>query len=142
MIPEYGFKILDWKIDRNFDEDKNTEVIAWLKIKDNLTNRIINLRHDEHFYEDKIEGCISKLIKLTKFLCYSGIKIASFFVGDIEFRLDDVDFKNNSASMTKLIPDSEPITELLSIYVPETEDFNSETKTISATNKKQINRLV
>ena len=51
----YQFKILDWQVDRNFKEDKNTEVIARLKLEDNLTDRIINLRHDQNFYEDNIE---------------------------------------------------------------------------------------
>ena len=55
QLPKYGFKILDWQSHRNFDDDKNTEVIAWLKLEDSRTNRIINLRHDEHLYEDSME---------------------------------------------------------------------------------------
>ena len=34
---------------------KILKLIAWLKLEDNKTNRIINLRHDEHLYEDSIE---------------------------------------------------------------------------------------
>ena len=73
----------------------NTEVIAWLKLEDNLTDRIINLRHDEHLYEDSIEIVFEVDEKLTKFMFFSWCK-SSFFVEDVEFRLDSVDFENNS----------------------------------------------
>ena len=128
---DYRFKILDWYIDRNFGENENNEVIAWLKIKDYLTDRIINLRHDKNFYEDKIQAAF-KVDGTNEIFLLTAID-TSFFVGDVEFRLDDVDFKNNSATVTKLIPDAEPITELLTIR--ETEEDAKETKTISAINK-------
>ena len=128
---DYRFKILDWYIDRNFGENENNEVIAWLKIKDYLTDRIINLRHDKNFYEDKIQAAF-KVDGTNEIFLLTAID-TSFFVGDVEFRLDDVDFKNNSATVTKLIPDAEPITELLTIR--DTEEDAKETKTISAINK-------
>jgi hypothetical protein len=40
----------------------------------------------------------------------------SFFVGDFEYRLDSFDSENNTALVTKLSPDSDPITHLLSIF--------------------------
>ena len=54
-MPEYQFKILDWQVVRNFNDDKNIEVVARLKLEDGKTDRIINLRHDENLYEDTIE---------------------------------------------------------------------------------------
>ncbi len=122
--PKYGLKILDWRVDRNFDEDGNTEVIAWLKLEDKLSNRIINLRHDERFYEDNVEF-VFQVSKTGEIYVLRGIN-SSFFVGDIEFRLDEVDYENLTVSMTKLLPDSDPISELLSIYVPGEETSDSE----------------
>jgi hypothetical protein len=58
----------------------------------------------------------------------------SFFVGDIEFRLDSVDFENETALVTKLIPDAEPITELLSINTNSKGSTDTEIKA-SANNK-------
>ena len=121
-LPEYEFKILDWKILRNFDDNENTEVIAWLKLKDSRTDRIINLRHDERLYEDSIE-IVFESAKTNEIYVLRGTK-SSFFIEDVEYRLDSLDFKNSTALMTKLIPDSEPISELLSIYVPGEESLD------------------
>lgn len=115
----YGFKILDWRIDRNFDIEDNPQVIAWLKLKDELTNRIINLRHDENLYEDDIE-IIFKVSKTDELFVLRGIG-NSFFVGDIEYKLEDIDYNNMIVDMSKIIPDSDPLTETLSIYVPSEE---------------------
>jgi len=128
---DYKFKILDWRIDRNFGEDVNNEVIAWLKIEDYLTDRIINLRHDRNFYEDRMQIAF-KVDNTNEIFLLTAVD-TSFFVGNIEFRLDSVDIENGTASVTKLISDVDPITELLSIYQP-LEDSN-ETKT-SATNNQ------
>ena len=115
-LPQYGFKILDWQVVRNFNDDKNTELIAWLKLEDSLTNRIINLRHDEHLYEDSIE-IVFESTKTNEIYVLRGAK-SSFFVEDVEFRLDSVDFESSTVLMTKLIPESDPITEILSIHIP------------------------
>ena len=110
----YGFKILDWRIDRNFSGDQNTEVIARLKLEDNLTDRIINLRHDKVRNEDSTE-VVFKVIKTNEIYVLSKVD-TSFFVGDFEYRLDSFDSENNTALVTKLSPDSDPITHLLSIF--------------------------
>jgi hypothetical protein len=129
---DYKFKILDWRIDRNFGEDQNNEVIAWLKIEDFLTNRIINLRHDKNFYEDRMQIAF-KVDDTNEIYLLSAVN-TSFFVGDIEFRLDSVDFENETALVTKLIPDAEPITELLSINTNSKGSTDTEIKA-SANNK-------
>jgi hypothetical protein len=128
---DYGFKILDWRIDRNFGENDNHEVIAWLKIEDYLTDRIINLRHDKNFYEDRMQVAF-KVDNTNEIFLLSAIN-TSFFVGDIEYRLDSVDVENDTALVTKLIPDADPITELLSTY-QSIEDSN-ETKKSTTKNK-------
>lgn len=133
-LPQYGFKILDWRVDRNFDDDNNTEVTAWLKLEDSLTNRIINLRHDERLYEDSIE-IIFEVDKSGEIFVLRGAK-SSFYVEDIEYRLDEVDYENYTVLMTKLIPDSEPITETLSIYIPGEDSAASES---DSNNKKSNN---
>lgn len=132
----YGFRILDWRVDRNFKEDGNTEVIARLKLEDNLTDRIINLRHDQNFYEDNIEvvfevsktGEIHVLSKATE----------SFLVGDVEYRLDEIDYENRTALVSKLIPDSDPVTELLPIYTPGEQSTDDQTEVGS--NDKEPNK--
>ena len=53
-IKNYGFEILNWEIEKNFNHNNNAELIAKLKIKDNLTNRIINLRHDEIYMKIRL----------------------------------------------------------------------------------------
>ena len=128
---DYGFKMLDWRIDRNFGENDNHEVIAWLKIEDYLTDRIINLRHDKNFYEDRMQVAF-KVDNTNEIFLLTAVD-TSFFVGDIEYRLDSVDIENNTALVTKLIPDADPITELLSTYQP-IEDSN-ETKKSTTKNK-------
>ena len=112
----YGFKILDWKVIRNFNDDINTELIAWLKLEDSRTNRVINLRHDEHLYEDSIE-IVFESSKTNEIYVLRGLG-SSFFVEDIEFRLDSIDFESSTVQMTKFIPDSDPITEILLIHNP------------------------
>ena len=133
-LPQYGVKILDWRVDRNFDDDKNTEVTAWLKLEDSLTNRIINLRHDERLYEDSIE-IIFEVDKSGEIFVLRGAK-SSFYFEEIEYRLDEVDYENYTVLMTKLIPDSEPITETLSIYIPGEDSAASES---DSNNKKSNN---
>ena len=133
-LPQYDFEILDWRVDRNFDDDKNTEVTAWLKLEDSLTNRIINLRHDERLYEDNIE-IIFEVEKSGEIFVLRGAK-SSFYIEDIEYRLDEVDYENYTVLMTKLIPDSEPISETLSIYVPGRDSVDSES---DSNNKKSNN---
>ena len=115
-LPQYGFKILDWQVVRNFNDDKNTELIAWLKLEDSRTNRIINLRHDEHLYEDSIE-IVFESAKTNEIYVLRGAK-SSFFVEDVEYRLDSIDFESSTVLMSKLIPESDPITEILSIHIP------------------------
>ena len=110
---KYGFEILEWQIDRNFDSDGNTEIVARLKLKDHLTNRIINLRHDERLYEDTME--IAFKDPKTNEIFILRKENTSFNIGDIEFILNEVDYEGLSVSMTKLIPDSEPISEILYI---------------------------
>ena len=116
-LPKYGLEILDWHVDRNFNNDGNTEVIARLKLDDRLTNRIINLRHDENLYEDNIE-IVFLAEKTGEIFVLQGAD-SSFFVDDVEYRLDLIDIENSSVLMSKLIPDSEPIIENLPIYNPD-----------------------
>lgn len=124
---EYGFKILDWRVERNFDEEENTEVIAWLKLEDDLTNRIINLRHDEDLYEDKIE-VVFEVDNSNESYVLSGAN-TSFFVEGIEYRLDAIDYEKRTVLVTKIIPDNDPVTELLSINLPVEELSEAETET-------------
>ena len=132
-LPQYGFKILDWQVARNFNDDKNTELIAWLKLEDSRTNRIINLRHDENLYEDSIE-IVFESAKSNEIYVLRGAK-NSFFVEDVEYRLESVDFESATVLMTKLIPESDPITEMLSIYSP-----SEESTLITTDNKEETNK--
>ena len=91
-------------------------MIAWLKLEDSRTNRIVNLRHDEHLYEDSME-IVFESAKTNEIYVLRGAK-SSFFVEDVEFRLDSVDFESLTVQMTKLIPDLDPIAEILSIHIP------------------------
>ena len=134
-LPEYGFRILDWKVIRNFEDEKNTEVIAWLKLEDRQTDRIINLRHDENLYEDSMD-IVFESSKNNEVFVLKGEK-SSFFIEDIEYRLDSVDFENLTVSMTKLIPDSDPISEMLSIYTPKK---NTSKNNIVKDNKKEMSK--
>ena len=113
-VPEYGFRILEWRVERKFDDDKNTEIIAWLKLEDSHTNRIINLRHDKRLHEDSM-NVIFEVAKTGEIYVLRDIE-SSFFVEDVEFRLDEINLQDNTALMTKLIPDSEPISETLSVF--------------------------
>ena len=134
-LPKYGIKILDWQVVRNFDGNKNTEVIAWLKLEDSRTNRIVNLRHDEHLYEDSME-IVFESAKTNEIYVLRGAK-SSFFVEDVEFRLDSVDFESLTVQMTKLIPDLDPIAEILSIHIPGEKSTESENIT---DNNEEINK--
>ena len=60
----------------------------------------------------------------------------SFFVQDVEYRLDSLDIKDSTVVVTKLIPDSEPISETLSIYTPRGEV----TKNTTSDNKEIKNQ--
>ena len=122
QLSEYGIKILDWKVIRNFNDDTNTQLVAWLKIEDSKTDRIINLRHDEQLYEDSIE-IVFEASRTKEVYVLRGAK-SSFFVEDIEYRLDSVDFESMTVLMTKSIPDSDPVTEILSIYTPDKKTTN------------------
>ena len=54
----------------------------------------------------------------------------SFFVQDVEYRLDEIDYENRTALVSKLIPDSEPVTELLSIYTPGEQSTDDQTELV------------
>ena len=137
QLPEYGLKVLDWQVIRNFNDDKNIEIVAWLKLEDSKTNRIINLRHDEHLYEDSVE-IVFQSTNDDEIYVLRGSK-SSFFVEDIEFRLDSIDFTNSTVVMTKMIPDSDPITEILSIH---THDEESTGNLTTIDNNKEIDSSV
>ena len=131
---KYGFEILDWKVERRFSDDNNTEMVAELKILDNLTDEIINLRHHNSFFTNQIEvllqdentnetyvlsGEKSPLATTennsegSQYL-FSG-KNASFFIEDIQFKIDVVDYINKNIVVTKIIPDQEPFTQTLNL---------------------------
>ena len=55
---------------------------------------------------------------------------------ELDDDLDEVDYENYTVLMTKLIPDSEPITETLSIYIPGEDSATSES---DSNNKKSNN---
>ena len=133
-LPQYGFKILDWQVVRNFNDDINSELIALLKLEDTRSNRIINLRHDEHLYEDSME-ILFKASKTDEIYVLSGVK-SSFFVEDVEFRLDSVDFDNSTVIMTKMIPGSDPLTKILPIHI--TDEKLTENKTESIITKEIV----
>ena len=125
---EKQFEILDWKIDRRFEEDdQSTEVVASLKLKDNAAERIVNLKHYNSFYEDSLDVRF-KALKNNEEHIITRLG-ASFYVDDIEFRLDSVDLDKNTALVTKLIPDSEPRTEVL--YISKSSEESNNTNTIS-----------
>ena len=124
---EKQFEILDWKIDRRFEGDQSTEVVASLKLKDNAAERIVNLKHYNTFYEDSLDIRF-KALKNNEEHIISRLG-ASFYVDDIEFRLDSVDLDKNTVLVTKLIPDSEPRTELLNITKSSEESINTNTIT-------------
>ena len=94
-----------------------------MKIKDFLTDRIINLRHDRNFYEDRMQIAF-KVVDTNEIFLLSAVD-TSFFVDDIEFCLDSVDFENKTALVTKKIPELDPVTELLSIYRPSEESIDT-----------------
>lgn len=116
QVPKYDLKLLDWRVDRKFNDDENTEVIAWLKLKDGQSNRIINLRHDEQLYEDSVE-IVFEESKSREIYVLRGVK-SSFFIGDVEYLLNEVDYEKSTVSMSKLIPESDAITETLAIHIP------------------------
>lgn len=127
--PQYGFRILEWRVDRNFDENDTTttEVIAWMKLEDLKENRIINLRHDERFYEDNID-IVFQVADSNEIYVLSATN-ESFFVGEVEYRLDEIDYENHTVLMAKLIPGLDPVTESLSLYQTseKSSDLNIET---------------
>ena len=107
----YGFEILDWEVDRNFDDDSNTELIAWLRLQDNFTNRVVNLRHDQSLFEEDIK-VVLKVEKTDEIHVLSSIN-SSFFVGDVKYSLEAINHKNQSVIVTKLVPKLDPVTEEL-----------------------------
>ena len=76
-------------------------------------DRIINLRHDQNLYEEKI-SVVFAVEGTNEQYILDGIN-TSFFIEDIEYRLDAIDLENQTVLATKLIPDNDPITELLLI---------------------------
>lgn len=123
---EYGFKLLDWRVERNYDDEENTQIIAWLKLEDNVSNRIVNLRHDQSLYEDKIEAVFG-VDNSNESYVLSGAN-ASFNIGSVEYQLDAIDYENRTALVTKLIPDNDPITQLLTITSPAEAEAEAEIK--------------
>ena len=121
-VPRYGFKILDWQVIKNFNDEENTEIIAWLKLEDSLTNRIMNLRHDKHEYEDSME-IVFEAAKNNETYVLKGAN-SHFLVGEVEYRLDSVDLETKTVSMTKSIPGSDPLTKTLSIVAKEKSNPN------------------
>ena len=59
-------------------------------------------------------------------------------VGDVEYRLDEIDYENRTALVSKLIPDSDPVTELLPIYTPGEQSTDDQTEVGS--NDKEPNK--
>ncbi|MAV39569.1 MAG: hypothetical protein CML12_03205 [Puniceicoccaceae bacterium] len=114
---EYGIELLDWSVSTNSDLDENTRVVARLKLRDSITNRIVNLRHDQNLYEEKISVLFAVEGTNEQYIL-DGVN-TSFFIDDIEYRLDAIDVENQTVLVTKLIPDNDPITELLLIQSPE-----------------------
>ena len=110
---QYGFNLLDWNIERETDENGNYSVVAKLKLKDTQSGEVVHLTHNEDYYEEKISVVLSFDETNEQYLL-EGVG-ANFFVGDIEYRLDAVDAENDTVVVTKLIPDNDPITELLVI---------------------------
>ena len=113
---EYGIELLDWSVSTDIDQEENTQVVARLKLRDLSMDRIINLRHDQNLYEEKI-SVVFAVEGTNEQYILDGIN-TSFFIEDIEYRLDAIDVENQTVLVTKLIPDNDPITELLLIQSP------------------------
>lgn len=112
---EYGIELLEWSVS-TIDEEENTRMVAQLKLRDLSMDRIINLRHDQNLYEEKI-SVVFAVEDTNEQYILDGIN-SSFFIEDIEYRLDAIDVENQTVLVTKLIPDNDPITELLLIQMP------------------------
>jgi hypothetical protein len=123
---EYGFNLLDWRVERNFDDEENTQLIAWLKLEDVASNRIVNLRHDQSYYEDKIEAVFGVDGSNESFVLSDAN--TRFTVENIEYQLDAIDYENRTASVTKLIPDNDSITQMLTITSPAEAKADAELK--------------
>mgnify|MGYP001194964029 CR=1 FL=1 len=110
---KYQIKLLDWSVRTINERDGNMRVVANLKLQDYKLDRIVNLRHDKKLFEEKISVVLAVEESAEQYILEG--ENSSFFIGDIEYRLDAIDSENQTVLVTKLIPDNDPISELLEI---------------------------
>ena len=110
---EYQIKLLDWSVGTINDTDENMRVVANLKLQDYKLDRIVNLRHDKKLFEEKISVILAVEENGEQYILEG--ENSNFFLGDIEYRLDAIDSENQTVLITKLVPDNDPVSELLEI---------------------------
>ena len=119
---DYGFKILEWSTGILDEDSSNMKFVAGLKLYDLQEDKIFYLRQDQELLEEKIT--VELVVEDSGERHILESIDSSFFLGEIEYRLDAIDVDNNTILLTKIIPDNDPITE--SLTAVNVTDFSNE----------------